>query len=404
MLFKELGLTDPLQRALQDLKYTEATPIQGKSIGELLAGKDLVGIAQTGTGKTAAFALPILQKLTPLKSRDARVLVLAPTRELAAQIGVSFRSYGKYLKFRTAVIFGGVSQVPQVKLLRQGVDIVVATPGRLLDLMNQGKLNLRHVEYFVLDEADRMLDMGFIHDIKKIIGKLPTKRQSIFFSATMPKAVSSLASQLLQNPVRVEVAPQSTTAERVSQHVFFVGSGSKEKLLLELLLQKHLTRVLVFTRTKHRANKVAKYLCEKGVASLAIHGNKSQGARQKALDNFKRGVVKVLVATDIAARGIDVTDISHVINFDLPREPESYVHRIGRTARAGAAGIAYSFCSAEERGILRDIEKLIRAKLEVMEHTYHSVDAQNGVGVKVKKNHHRRRKKTRRGFSRLNRS
>lgn len=384
MTFQQLNLIEPLLKALAQQGYTTPTPIQKKSIPDLLAGKDLMGIAQTGTGKTAAFVLPILQRMTEKYPRVLRVLVLAPTRELAAQIGESFATYGQNLRFKHTVIFGGVGQAPQVNALSRGVDIVVATPGRLLDLMNQGKVSLKDIEFFVLDEADRMLDMGFIHDIKKIIAKLPHKRQSLFFSATMPPQVSQLAHQLLKNPVRVEVAPQSTTVELVKQCVFFVDSSSKEKLLLELLLQKHLTRVLVFTRTKHRANKVADYLNDHNINAAAIHGNKSQGARTQALQSFRSGRTKVLIATDIAARGIDIDDISHVINFELPNEPESYVHRIGRTARAGAKGTAYSFCAADERNFLRDIERLIRLKIEVMPHTYHSDMAQNASGASAR--------------------
>src|SRR3989338_1481600 len=381
MSFQQLNLIEPLQKALAQQGYTTPTPIQLKSIPDLLAGRDLIGIAQTGTGKTDAFVLPILQRMTEKYPRVLRTLVLAPTRELAAQIGESFSAYGAFLKFRHTVIFGGVGQGAQVHAMKRGVDIVVATPGRLLDLMNQGKVSLNNVEFFVLDEADRMLDMGFIHDIRKIIAKLPHKRQSFFFSATMSPQVSQLAHQLLRNPVRVEVTPQATTVERVKQCVFFVDSDAKEKLLLDLLLQKHLTRVLIFTRTKHRANKVAAYLNNHNVKADAIHGNKSQGARTQALHNFKSGRTKVLVATDIAARGIDIDDISHVINFELPNEPESYVHRVGRTARAGADGTAYSFCAADERDFLRDIEKLIRLKIEVMPHAYHSHHAQNAAGV-----------------------
>jgi ATP-dependent RNA helicase RhlE len=384
MSFEKLNLIEPLRRALAQQKYYTPTPIQIRAIPGLLAGKDLIGIAQTGTGKTAAFVLPILQLLTEKYPRPLRVLVLAPTRELAAQIGNSFSAYGRFLKFKHAVIFGGVNQGPQVKSLTKGVDIVIATPGRLLDLLNQQKLSLKEIEFFVLDEADRMLDMGFIHDIKKIISNLPKKRQSLFFSATMPPQVSQLANQLLTNPIRVEVAPQATTVETVEQCVFFTDTAAKEKLLLELLLQKHLTRVLVFTRTKHRANKVASYLNSHSVNAAAIHGNKSQGARIKALEMFRSGKTKVLVATDIAARGIDIDDISHVINFELPNEPESYVHRIGRTARAGAAGTAYSLCAAEERDYLREIEKLIRIKLKLIPHTYHSAQAQHATGAAAK--------------------
>ncbi len=380
MSFQSLHLIEPLQRAVAQQGYTTPTPIQLKAIPDLLAGKDLIGIAQTGTGKTAAFVLPILQRMTEKYPRTLRTLVLAPTRELAAQIGDSFAAYGQFLKFKHTVIFGGISQRPQVNALSRGVDIVIATPGRLLDLMNQGRVSLRDIEFFVLDEADRMLDMGFIHDIKKIISRLPQKRQSLFFSATMPPQVSQLAHQLLRNPVRVEVAPQATTVESIKQYVFFVDSAAKEKLLLDLLVQKHLTRVLVFTRTKHRANKVASYLSSHHIRTDAIHGNKSQGARTQALQNFKAGRTKVLVATDIAARGIDIDDISHVINFELPNTPEIYVHRIGRTARAGAAGTAYSFCAADERDFLRDIERLIRLKIEVIPHAYHSEHAQNASG------------------------
>jgi ATP-dependent RNA helicase RhlE len=378
--FKQLDLIEPLQRALTKQGYIEPTPIQLKSIPDLLAGKDLIGIAQTGTGKTAAFVLPILQRMPEKYPRVLRTLVLAPTRELAAQIGASFTAYGQFLKFKHTVIFGGVGQGSQVNALSKGVDIVVATPGRLLDLMNQGKLSLKDIEFFVLDEADRMLDMGFIHDIKKIISRLPNKRQSLYFSATMSPQVSQLAHQLLRDPVRVEVTPQATTVEKIKQCVFFVDQQSKEKLLLELLLQENLTRVLIFTRTKHKANKVSEYLSSHQVNSMAIHGNKSQGARTQALQSFKSGRTKVLVATDIAARGIDIDDISHVINYELPNEPESYVHRIGRTARAGAEGTAYSFCAADERNFLRDIERLIRMELEVVEHKYHSENAKNATG------------------------
>ncbi len=381
MTFQQLNLIEPLQKALVQQGYTTPTPIQLKSIPDLLAGKDLIGIAQTGTGKTASFVLPILQQMTEKYPRVVRTLVLAPTRELAAQIGESFAAYGTFLKFKHTVIFGGVGQGPQVNAVANGVDIIVATPGRLLDLMNQGKVSLKNIEFFVLDEADRMLDMGFIRDIQKIITKLPQKRQSIFFSATMSPQVSQLAHQMLRNPVRVEVTPQATTVERIKQWVCFVDPAAKEKLLLELLLQKHLTRVLVFTRTKQRANKVAAYLNSHNVQTNAIHGNKSQSARTQALANFKSGRTKVLVATDIAARGIDIDAISHVINFELPNEPESYVHRIGRTARAGAEGTAYSFCAADERSFLQDIERLIRLKLEIMPHTYHSEQAQHATGA-----------------------
>ncbi|MBI2135805.1 DEAD/DEAH box helicase [Candidatus Woesearchaeota archaeon] len=381
MTFKDLNLIEPLQRAVTKQGYTKPTPIQLKSIPSLLTGKDLIGIAQTGTGKTAAFVLPILQRMTEKYPRVVRTLVLAPTRELAAQIGESFAAYGQFLKFKHTVIFGGVSYGQQINALAKGVDIIVATPGRLLDHLNQGKVNLKDIEFFVLDEADRMLDMGFIRDIQKIIARLPQKRQSLFFSATMSPEVNELAKRLLRNPVHVEAAPQATTVERVKQCVFFVDQGTKQSLLLELLKQKHLTCVLIFTRTKHKANRVEKFLNENGVRADAIHGNKSQGARQKALYDFKSGRTKVLVATDIAARGIDIDNISHVINFELPNEPESYVHRIGRTARAGAEGTAYSFCAADERNFLHNIERLIRQKIEVLPHLYHSKQAENAVGA-----------------------
>ncbi|MFA5259119.1 MAG: DEAD/DEAH box helicase [Candidatus Pacearchaeota archaeon] len=384
MSFKKLNLIPALEKAITKQGYTTPTPIQLKSIPDLLAGKDLIGIAQTGTGKTAAFVLPILQRMKETYPRVTKTLVLAPTRELAAQIGESFSSYGEFLKFKHAVIFGGVNQGPQINQISKGVDIIVATPGRLLDLMNQGKISLKDIEFFVLDEADRMLDMGFIHDIKKIILRLPEKRQSIFFSATMSREVNELAKRLLKSPVHIEVAPQATTVEKIKQHIFFVDQGSKTQLLLELLKQKHLTKVLVFAGMKHRANKIALFLEDNNIRADAIHGNKTQNARIKALSDFKTGKIKVLVATDIAARGIDIDDISHVINFDLPNEPESYVHRIGRTARAGEEGTSYSFCAADERDFLRDIEKLIRMKIDVMDHEFHSETAKNAEGISAR--------------------
>jgi ATP-dependent RNA helicase RhlE len=384
MPFKSLNLIEPLQRAVAKSGYTVPTPIQLKAIPDLLLGRDLIGIAQTGTGKTAAFVLPILQRMPPKFPRVLRTLVLAPTRELAAQIGDSFAKYGEFMKFKHTVIFGGVGQGPQVQALQSGVDIVVATPGRLLDLMNQRRVRLDSIEFFVLDEADRMLDMGFIHDIKRIIAKLPPKRQNFFFSATMSKDVKNLADPLLKDPVHIEVTPQATPIEVIKQSIFFVDQNSKEKLLLELLRQKHLTRILVFTRTKHRANNLATFLSKNNIRSDAIHGNKSQSQRVKALHDFKTGRTPVLVATDIAARGIDIDDISHVINFDLPNEPESYVHRIGRTARAGAEGTAYSFCQADERSFLREIEKLIRRKIDVEKHALHSDKAMNATGDAAK--------------------
>ncbi len=380
MLFKDLKLIPELESAVEKQGYTTPTPIQVKSIPGLLQGKDLIGIAQTGTGKTAAFVLPILQRMKEQYPRKLRTLVLAPTRELAAQIGESFATYGKFLKFKHTVIFGGVSQKPQVQAIFKGVDIVVATPGRLLDLINQRKISLKDIEIFVLDEADRMLDMGFINDIKKLIATLPAKKQTLFFSATMSKPINELARTLLKNPIHVAVTAQATTVEKIKQCIFFVDQGDKNKLLLELLTKKHLESILVFTRTKHKANKLAKFLTENGFASDAIHGNKSQNARTKALKDFKLGRIKILVATDIAARGIDINNISHVINFELPNEPESYVHRIGRTARAGAEGTAFSFCAADERNFLRDIEKLIKQDIEVINHSFHSEKARNATG------------------------
>lgn len=382
--FKDLKLIPALERALSKQEYTIPTPIQSKAIPGLMEGRDLIGIAQTGTGKTAAFILPILQRMTEEYPRKIKTLVLAPTRELAAQIGESFTNYGEFLKFKNTVIFGGVGQGRQVQALYRGVDILVATPGRLLDLMNQRKLTLDNIEFFVLDEADRMLDMGFIRDITKIISKLPSRRQTLFFSATMSPQINVLAKKLLHNPIHVEAAPQATTVEKIEQYIYFVDSKLKEKLLLELLNQKHLTSVLVFTRTKHRADKVAKFLSKNKIFTDAIHGNKSQSARTKAIGDFKSGRIKVLIATDIAARGIDIDNISHVINFELPNKSESYVHRIGRTARAGANGTAYSFCSAEERNYLRDIERLIKQKIEVVNHTHHSETAKNAVGIAAK--------------------
>ena len=384
MKFHDLNIIEPILRALEKERYTNPTPVQEQSIAHLLAGKDLLGIAQSGTGKTAAFAIPILQKLTTehrLSQRGApRVLILAPTRELAAQIGVSFKTYGSNLKITHTVIIGGVSQFHQVKELNRFNDIIIATPGRLLDLMDQGKVNLSLIEIFVLDEADRMLDMGFFRDVRKIIAKLPQKRQSLFFSATMSPEISQLAHTILRDPIRVEVTPQATTVEKIEQKILYVDKEHKDKVLLSLLKQEHLKRVLIFTRTKHSANKVCEKLIVAGISADAIHGNKSQNARIAALENFRNGRTRVLVATDIAARGIDIDEISHVINYEMPNEPESYVHRIGRTARAGAEGVAYSLCCADERNFVRSIEKLIRQPIPVMAHSLHSNAAQNATG------------------------
>lgn len=367
--FNELPLPESLLNNIKDAGYETPTPIQAQSIPILLEGHDLLGIAQTGTGKTAAFSLPILNYLIKNPKRmgplEPRVLILAPTRELATQINENIKVYGKGLHFKTAVIFGGVGQANQVNALRNGLDILVATPGRLLDLMNQGHMRLGKVEVFVLDEADRMLDMGFINDIKKVIAKLPENRQTLLFSATMPNEIASLAAKLLKKPKRVEVTPPSTTVERINQKVIMCRKADKYQLVRKILAEESVELTLVFTRTKHGANKIVDYLTHHQIPSAAIHGNKSQTAREKALSDFKSGKIKVLIATDIAARGIDVQGVSHVINFDLPVEAESYVHRIGRTARAGRDGDAISFCDETERDALSRIQKLIGLKLPV---------------------------------------
>jgi ATP-dependent RNA helicase RhlE len=387
-------LADPIQRALASRNHVTPTPIQEKAIPELLAGRDILGIAQTGTGKTAAFALPILHKLSEPKGtvsadrganrgnepkgaprnhnraskpvRSPRALVLAPTRELAIQIAEEFRAYSKHLALRQTVIYGGVSQKPQVSALLRGLDILIATPGRLLDLMGQRFVKLDAIEYLVLDEADRMLDMGFVHDVRKIMAAMPASRQSLLFSATMPKEISRLSAEILRDPVRVEVTPQATPIDRIEQSLYHVATAGKRALLDTILKDPALSRVIVFARTKHRANRVAEQLGKGGVVAEAIHGNKSQGARQRALKRFRDGQARVLVATDIAARGIDVDSVSHVINYELPNEPENYVHRIGRTARAGAYGAAIAFCDPAERAYLKDIEKLIKRRLTVI--------------------------------------
>ena len=368
--FSDLGLADPIQRALNSRNHLIPTPIQARAIPEVLSGRDILGIAQTGTGKTAAFALPILHQLSRKRGnngpRSPRALILAPTRELAIQIGEEFRAYGKHLHLRQTVIYGGVSQKPQVNALSRGVDIVIATPGRLLDLMGQRRLGLGAVEFLVLDEADRMLDMGFVRDVRKIISALPGSHQSLLFSATMPNEVARLSGEILTDPVRVEVTPPATPVERVEQCIYHVDAARKGALLATILGDPALSRVLVFARTKHRANRVAERLGKCGLVAEAIHGNKSQGARQRALGRFRAGDARILVATDIAARGIDVDGITHVINYELPNEPESYVHRIGRTARAGAGGVAVSFCDPTERDYLRDIERLIQRRLTVI--------------------------------------
>lgn len=369
MSFKNLELTQPLLKAINDQGYTTPTPIQKQAIPLVLQGKDLLGVAQTGTGKTAAFGIPLLQLLDGKNNsqKGIKALILTPTRELAIQIDESLAAYGKYTKLSHAVIFGGVSQVSQVNKLKKGVDILVATPGRLLDLMNQGFINLRQLEIFVLDEADRMLDMGFIHDVKKVIKVLPSKRQTLFFSATMPDEIQSLANMMLKNPAKVEVTPPSSTVDKIQQQIYFTNKPDKRKLLLHLLETNGISTALVFTRTKHGADKVARFLDKAKIKSAAIHGNKSQNSRQNALKNFKNGNLNVLVATDIAARGIDIDELKHVFNFDLPNVPETYVHRIGRTGRAGNEGMAISFCAADERQELKDIEKLAAIKIPVVD-------------------------------------
>jgi ATP-dependent RNA helicase RhlE len=371
LTFAALHLAEPIQRALQEKNYTEPSPIQAQAIPHLLEGRDLIGLAQTGTGKTAAFALPILHRLAgnpqPRVPNRPRVLILTPTRELAAQIGQSFEAYGRHLDLRHTVIFGGVGQGNQIRALSRGVDIVIATPGRLLDLEQQRHIHFGSVEVFVLDEADRMLDMGFINDIRRILPKLPTRRQSLLFSATMPNAIQELAARIVHKPIQVEVSPVSSTAERIEQRLCYVSREHKLSLLLHFLKEHPEGLVLVFVRMKHAANRLAEQLAKSGVRAEAIHGNKSQGARERALHNFRTGHSRLLVATDIAARGIDVKGISLVINYDISEEPESYVHRIGRTARAGAEGIAISFADRSEHGLIRSIERLIRRTISVIQ-------------------------------------
>lgn len=375
MLFEELNLIEPILKALKQEGYTQPTPIQEQSIPLILQGKDLLGCAQTGTGKTAAFAIPILQLLYQQKQqhkeqKTIKSLILTPTRELAIQIEESFNAYGRNTGLKHLVIFGGVSQNPQTEALRRGVDILVATPGRLLDLMNQRFVNLQHIQILVLDEADRMLDMGFVNDVKKVIAKLPQKRQTLFFSATMPSEIKQLADTILNKPERVEVTPVSSTAETIEQALFMVEKSDKKDLLLHLLKDKSIKTALVFTRTKHGADKVVKDLLRANITAEAIHGNKSQNARQRALSNFKARTTRILVATDIAARGIDVDELTHVINYELPNVPETYVHRIGRTGRAGLNGTAFSFCDAEEQDFLKEIHKLINKTIPVSDHPY----------------------------------
>jgi len=382
--FNDLLLVEPILKALSEEGYSTPTPIQQQAIPSILSRKDLLGCAQTGTGKTAAFALPMLQLMHQEqqnggRNRRIKALILTPTRELAIQIGDSFRAYGRHLDLRHLVIFGGVSQYHQVSALRQGVDILVATPGRLLDLMNQRFITLDDISYFVLDEADRMLDMGFVHDVKRVISKLPAKRQTLFFSATMPPEIQQLSNILLHQPVKVEVTPVSSTAETIQQHLYYVEKQNKRQLLAHILEDGSIRTALVFARTKHGADKIAKDLTKAGIRAEAIHGNKSQNARQNALSNFKTRRTRILVATDIAARGIDIDELTHVINYDLPNVPETYVHRIGRTGRAGANGIAFSFCDYEEKIYLKDIQKLIGKAVPVVKDHPYDVPLMHGM-------------------------
>ncbi|MEO6916813.1 MAG: DEAD/DEAH box helicase [Chitinophagaceae bacterium] len=412
-----MNVIEPILKALKNEGYTNPTPIQEQSIPIVLDRKDLLGCAQTGTGKTAAFAIPILQILHNEKqgsrnSRNIKALILTPTRELAIQIGESFKVYGKHTGVSSLVIFGGVSQVPQVNALRGGIDVLVATPGRLMDLINQRYVSLQHIEMFVLDEADRMLDMGFIHDVKRVVAQLPENRQTLFFSATMPREIAKLAETILFEPKYVEVTPVSSTAEKIDQAMYFVEKQNKPNLLLHILRDESIESILVFTRTKSGADKVAKFLQKSNVHAEAIHGQKSQQARQRALQMFKQGDVRVLVATDIVARGIDLESLSLVVNFDLPNIPENYVHRIGRTGRAGATGNAISFVDAEERAYLKDIHKLINKTIPVVtDHPFHSnetrvhssTSSQNHGGFQRRNNNapHRERTWTKRAPEKL---
>ena len=373
--FESLGLSKKLLEAVESEGYTTPTPVQEQSIPPLLAGRDVLGVAQTGTGKTAAFALPVLQIMSRTKTqgkRHIKALILSPTRELAAQIGERFSAYGENLDIRHKVIFGGVNQNPQVRALQKGIDVLVATPGRLLDLINQGHIDITRVEFFVLDEADRMLDMGFIRDIKKVLKLLPKRRQNLLFSATMPKSIADLAGSFLHNAIMIDVSPKEITVDRIKQKIMFVRKADKRRLLVNLIKEEKVRCGIVFTRTKHGANRLVKQLDQSRINAAAIHGNKSQGARTKALAGFKNGSIAILVATDIASRGIDVDGITHVFNYDLPNEPESYVHRIGRTARAGRSGIAYGFCDESESGYLVGIQQLIGHEIDTdIDHEFH---------------------------------
>ena len=400
MLFEKLNLILPIQKAIESEGYTKPTDIQQQAIPPLLEGRDLIGCAQTGTGKTAAFAIPILQMLAlekrePKSPRMIKALILTPTRELAIQIGESFSTYGKNLGLKNFVIYGGVGQKPQTDALKAGIDILVATPGRLIDLMNQKFINLHHVRFFVLDEADRMLDMGMVNDVKKVIAQLPHIRQNMLFSATMPTEITKLIESILTEPVKVTVTPVSSTVDIIDQAVYFVDKKDKKQLLVHLLKDKSIVSVLVFSRTKHGADMIVKNLIKAGILAQAIHGNKSQVARQQALNNFKERKTRVLVATDIAARGIDIIELSHVINYDLPNISETYVHRIGRTGRAGLGGVAISFCDAEEKPLLKDIEKLIGKVVPIVEGHPYPPTMQEPVVIEPKKPNNRRRRPNR---------
>jgi ATP-dependent RNA helicase RhlE len=385
MEFKELNIIAPILGAIEKSGYINPTPIQEQTIPLLLEGKDVIGIAQTGTGKTAAFAIPILQKLHETKSYGKegtpRALILAPTRELAAQITESFTNYGSLLNLKHMSIYGGVSMYHQKRDLRHGVDILIATPGRLMDLMDQGEIDFRRIEFLVLDEADRMLDMGFVKDIKKIVSSLPETKQSLFFSATMSKQVTDLTGDFLKDPIRVEVTPEATPVGKIEQCVFFIDNEDKNELLLDLIKQQNINKSIVFVGMKHKADKIVRILRNNGITSDAIHGDKSQYQRNKALKDFTTGKARILVATDIAARGIDIKDISHIINYDLPNESENYIHRIGRTARAGKEGTAYSFCCATDRNFLNQIERVVKKRIEQAEHKYHSIKAKSAEGA-----------------------
>lgn len=387
MNFKQLGIIDPILKAIEQEGHETPTPIQVEGIPTTLSNVDVLASAQTGTGKTAAFAIPVLQQIYEANlvkpSKAIKALILTPTRELATQVGEDFLTYSKYLKIRSLVIFGGVPQVKQTQALNRGTTVLIATPGRLLDLINQGFIKLNEIEYFVLDEADQMLDMGFIHDVRRIVKLIPKKRQTLLFSATMPNSIINLANEILTEPKRIEVTPIHQTLDLIKQNVYHVNKGEKPDLLIHLIHEMNIRTLLVFSRTKHQANRIVKQLIEHGITAEAIHGNKTQNAREKALANFKAGTTRVLVATDIAARGIDIDGLTHVINYDLPEVPETYIHRIGRTGRAGASGLAMSFCEPENIKLLHDIEKHIKTKIEVVyKHPY----VTSGVKVNVPKN------------------